>query len=170
MTDAHERLQRLLEEDRGGDVRAADRLAELERLAEAATGPDVESDLAALTALANDTRYRIVSLLAAEDDELCVCEFAPLLDVSDSAISHALSDLHDAGLVSRRKEGRSYIYRAAQEPGAVRHNLLRHLMERVFRDSPAALVQTLVEHEDLSADERQEIRHLIDRLEETDDR
>jgi DNA-binding transcriptional ArsR family regulator len=125
MTDAHERLQRLLEEDRGGDVRAADRLAELERLAEAATGPDVESDLAALTALANDTRYRIVSLLAAEDDELCVCEFAPLLDVSESAVSHALRKLVEAGLVGRRKDGRWRFYWTTERAEA----LLRALDE-----------------------------------------
>ncbi|MFB6297855.1 MAG: ArsR/SmtB family transcription factor [Salinirussus sp.] len=65
--------------------------------------PDV--DLTALKTLGNSTRYAIVRLLKTADRELCVCEINPVVDVSDSAISHALSDLHDAGLVTRRKEG-----------------------------------------------------------------
>ena len=44
-------------------------------------------------------------MLTAADRELCVCEINPIFEVSDSAISHALSDLYDAGLVSRRKDG-----------------------------------------------------------------
>ncbi|PSP52205.1 hypothetical protein BRC60_00725 [Halobacteriales archaeon QH_1_68_42] len=36
---------------------------------------------------------------------MCVCELSPLVAVSDSAVSHALSDLTEAGLVTRRKEG-----------------------------------------------------------------
>lgn len=69
-------------------------------------GETPEADLAALKTLGNETRHRIARLLAAADEELCVCEITPAVDVSDSAISHALSDLHDAGLVTRRKEGR----------------------------------------------------------------
>lgn len=65
----------------------------------------IGTDLSALKALGNDTRYTIVRLLAAADRELCVCEITPVIDVSDSAISHALSDLSEAGLVSRRKAG-----------------------------------------------------------------
>jgi predicted transcriptional regulator len=45
-------------------------------------------------------------------------------------------------------------------------------MDKVFEGSPSALVQTLVKREDLSDDERAEIRALIDALDEdteTDD-
>jgi predicted transcriptional regulator len=41
-------------------------------------------------------------------------------------------------------------------------------MEKVFKGSPSALVQTLVRREDLSEEERSEIRALIDALEEED--
>jgi predicted transcriptional regulator len=41
-------------------------------------------------------------------------------------------------------------------------------MDKVFEGSPSALVQTLVKREDLSDDERAEIRALIDALEEED--
>lgn len=68
-----------------------------------------ERDL--LSVLADDTRYRILRILL-ESEERCVCELDAFLDVSDSAISHAMSRLVDAGLVTRRKEGRWRIYAA----------------------------------------------------------
>ena len=103
-----ERLQRYLSDERGGcgDEEVAQRLEELEALNAAAGGPDIETDVDVLSALANETRYRIVRILHVADGELCVCEFSPLLDVSDSAISHALSQLTDAGLLRRRKDGK----------------------------------------------------------------
>jgi len=100
------RLRRLLADELGkccdADVEA--RIDELQGLT-AALPADRDADLAALSALSDGTRHDIVRYLAAADGELCVCELSPLVDVSDSAISHALSDLHDAGLVTRRKEG-----------------------------------------------------------------
>lgn len=116
-----ERLQRYLDDERDGcgDVEVAQRLEELEELNTAAGGPDLESDVTLLSALANETRYRIVRILHLADGELCVCEFAPLLDVSDSAISHALSQLTDAGLVVRRKDGKWRKYRATARANAV---------------------------------------------------
>jgi predicted transcriptional regulator len=41
-------------------------------------------------------------------------------------------------------------------------------MDKVFQGSPSALVQTLVRREDLSDDEREEIKALIDALDEKD--
>ncbi|MFB6097266.1 MAG: ArsR/SmtB family transcription factor [Haloferacaceae archaeon] len=111
MTDTT-RLRRLLADELGeccdGDV--ADRLASLERL-EGAVPDDPTPDLRALKTLGDGTRYRIVRLLVAADGDLCVCELTPLLDVSESAISHALADLTEAGLVARRKAGTWRYYR-----------------------------------------------------------
>jgi DNA-binding transcriptional ArsR family regulator len=115
MAQANDRLRRLVEDELGSCCEAdvEDRLAEIERLA-AGTPPDVESDLRALKVLGSETRYRIVRMLAAADGELCVCEFEPAIEVSESAISHALSDLTGAGLVARRKEGRWRYYRSTE--------------------------------------------------------
>ncbi len=117
-----ERLQRYVSDECGSctDKDLADRLAELEELNESVGGSDLETDIELLSALGNETRYNIVRMLhAADDDELCVCELSPLLDVSDSAISHALSQLTDAGLVTRRKEGKWRMYRATPRANAV---------------------------------------------------
>ncbi|WP_134671148.1 ArsR/SmtB family transcription factor [Halorussus marinus] len=113
MAQANDRLRRLVADEiencRPADVEA--RLDDLRELDAAADDAAVPERVRVLSALASETRYRIVELLAAADSELCVCELTPLLDVSDSAISHALSELTDAGLVSRRKEGRWRYYR-----------------------------------------------------------
>ncbi|SFR33446.1 ArsR/SmtB family transcription factor [Halogeometricum limi] len=111
------RLRRLVA-DETGDCCEADvdaRLARLDSLAAAVpTGADADEDVDALKTLGSETRYRIVRLLVAAGDELCVCEITPVLDVSDSAVSHALSDLVDAGLLSRRKEGTWRYYRTTE--------------------------------------------------------
>jgi predicted transcriptional regulator len=60
------------------------------------------------------------------------------------------------------------VYQPAEEPDAVQHSLLQRLMEKVFQGSPSALVQTLVQREDLSDDEREEIKALISDLDEQD--
>lgn len=106
MSRQTERLERLIAEEIGECCEAdiEERLDALRSYrSEIPPNPDV--DLTALKTLGNDTRYSIVRLLKAADGELCVCEINPVVDVSDSAISHALSDLYDAGLVTRRKEG-----------------------------------------------------------------
>ncbi|WP_435334963.1 ArsR/SmtB family transcription factor [Haloarchaeobius sp. TZWWS8] len=109
-----QRLQRLISDECGdcctGDI--DERVASLRRLADEASSPELDADVEVFGALASETRYRIVRLLAAAEDELCVCEFDPLLDVSESAVSHALSKLTDAGLVTRRKDGKWRYYRS----------------------------------------------------------
>jgi ArsR family transcriptional regulator len=59
-------------------------------------------------ALADPTRIRIVSLLA--HHELCVCDLAALLGMSQSAVSHQLRLLRNLHLVKARKEGREVNY------------------------------------------------------------
>lgn len=59
-------------------------------------------------ALSDPTRVRIVSLLA--QDELCVCDVAAALDMSQSAVSHQLRTLRDLRLVRWRREGRQIFY------------------------------------------------------------
>jgi DNA-binding transcriptional ArsR family regulator len=59
-------------------------------------------------ALSDPTRLRVISLLA--QAELCVCDLAVALDVSQSAMSHQLRTLRDLRLVRRRREGRQMFY------------------------------------------------------------
>jgi predicted transcriptional regulator len=92
-------------------------------------------------------------------------------DVAYTTVMTVLKKLAEKGYLTYHKEGRSYVYAPAVEPDEVQHSLLRRLMEKVFHGSPAALVQTLVQREELSDDERREIMDIIDALEasEADD-
>jgi len=113
MTQEAPRLRRLLA-DEGDDCcesDVTDRIEELEALTDTVPA-DADRDVAALQTLGDETRYRIVRLLTEAAEELCVCEFSPILDVSTSAISHAFSDLTEAGLVTRRKDGKWRYYRS----------------------------------------------------------
>ena len=121
MAQATERLQRYLE-DELGECRSEDverRLDELGTL-EAALGRErVEAELDVVSALANETRYTLVRVLVAAGEELCVCELNAVVDVTESGLSHALSQLVDAGLVDGRKDGRWKKYRATNRAVAL---------------------------------------------------
>ena len=114
MAQATDRLQRYLDEEleecRSEDVER--RLEELTTL-EAGLGMErAEAELDVLSALSNETRYTLVRVLVAAEEELCVCELNAVVDVTESGLSHALSSLVEAGLVEGRKDGRWKKYRA----------------------------------------------------------
>jgi len=68
------------------------------------------TDVKALSAFGYETRYRLVRLLVEADGGLNFDEITPYVSVSDSAVSHALTLLSDAGLVRKEKDGRSRRY------------------------------------------------------------
>lgn len=73
--------------------------------------PQEESlyDLAELFKVFGDsTRIRI--LWALHEAEMCVCDIAVLLNMTQSAISHQLRVLKQANLVKNRKEGKVVYY------------------------------------------------------------
>ena len=73
--------------------------------------PDEEAlyDLAELFKLFGDsTRIKILYVLFAS--EMCVCDIAQLLNMSQSAISHQLRALKQAKLVRYRREGKQVFY------------------------------------------------------------
>lgn len=59
-------------------------------------------------ALSDPTRVRLISSLFST--ELCVCDIAAILGMTQSAVSHQLRVLRDQRLVKARKEGRVVYY------------------------------------------------------------
>jgi ArsR family transcriptional regulator len=59
-------------------------------------------------ALGDPSRLRIVAALA--EHELCVCDLAAVVGLTESAVSHQLRLLRSLGLVRGRKEGRLVFY------------------------------------------------------------
>ena len=65
-----------------------------------------------LKALADPTRLRLVSLIAARDDgEACVCDLTELLGLTQPTISHHLKVLVEAGIFTRRQARRVGVLR-----------------------------------------------------------
>lgn len=121
MASATTQLKQHLE-DKIGECQpedVAERVDELDTLETVLTGNRVAEEIDLLSGLANETRYKLVRLLVADGGELCVCELNAMVDASESAISHALATLHDAGLVTRRKDGRWRKYRATNAAVAI---------------------------------------------------
>jgi len=71
-------------------------------------------DLAELFKMFGDsTRIRILYVLF--EAEMCVCDIAELLNMTQSAISHQLRLLKQAKLVKHRREGKTVYYSLADD-------------------------------------------------------
>ena len=80
------------------------------------TMPEEEelNDLAELFKIFGDaTRIRILFVLI--EAEVCVCDLAETLNMTQSAISHQLRILKQSRLVKSRREGKSIFYSLADE-------------------------------------------------------
>lgn len=69
-------------------------------------------------ALADPTRLRMISIIAASpDQEACVCDITDAFDLGQPTVSHHLKVLLDAGFVTRTRRGTWAYYRL--RPGAL---------------------------------------------------
>ncbi len=75
---------------------------------------EVLYDLAELFKIFGDST-RVKILYALLEAELCVCDIAKLMDVSQSAVSHQLRVLKGSKLVKFRREGKTLYYSLADE-------------------------------------------------------
>lgn len=77
---------------------------------------DAETLAAALKALADPARLRLISIVAASDTgEVCVCDFTGPVGLSQPTVSHHLKILVDAGLLTREQRGRWAYYRLVHD-------------------------------------------------------
>lgn len=81
-----------------------------------------------LKALGDSTRIRIIFVLC--QSEMCVCDIAKLLDMTQSAISHQLRVLKQARLVKSRRDGKTIFYSIADEHvKTIFYHAMDHVME-----------------------------------------
>jgi ArsR family transcriptional regulator len=67
-------------------------------------------------ALADPTRVKLVSLIAATDGgEACVCDLVEPVGLSQGTVSHHMKLLADAGLVTREQRGKWAYYRVVDD-------------------------------------------------------
>ena len=86
----------------------------IDRVQKKMPGEDTLYDLAELFRIFGDsTRIRILYVLF--EAEMCVCDIAQLLGMTQSAISHQLRSLKNARLVKARREGKTVFYSLADD-------------------------------------------------------
>ncbi len=86
----------------------------VERVRRAQPDEDLLCDLAELYKVFGDsTRIRILYVLF--ESEMCVCDLATLLGMTQSAVSHQLRVLKNAKLVGYRREGKTVFYALADD-------------------------------------------------------
>lgn len=94
MTEVHEELLKIVEETMPEETKLYD-LAELFKV------------------FGDSTRIRILFVLF--EAEVCVCDLAQTLQMTQSAISHQLKILKQSKLVKSRREGKSIFYSLADD-------------------------------------------------------
>lgn len=76
----------------------------------------------------DSTRIRIIFVLC--ESEMCVCDIANLLEMTQSAISHQLRVLKQARLVKCRREGKTIFYSIADSHvKSIFYLAMEHIME-----------------------------------------
>jgi ArsR family transcriptional regulator, lead/cadmium/zinc/bismuth-responsive transcriptional repressor len=79
--------------------------------------------------LADPSRLRI--LFALERLEMCVCDLAALLEITESAVSHQLRFLRNVNLVKNRREGTVLYYRLVDDHVKILTDIaLTHIREK----------------------------------------
>jgi ArsR family transcriptional regulator, arsenate/arsenite/antimonite-responsive transcriptional repressor len=67
-----------------------------------------------MKALSDETRLKILDLVAGAGEELCACEIETFFELSQPTISHHLKILREAGIVDAEKRGPWVYYRLAR--------------------------------------------------------
>ncbi len=75
--------------------------------------------------LGEPVRLQMLSLIATQpSQEVCACELAPPLGLSQPTVSHHLKVMYEAGLLSKERRGTWIYYRIVPEPLAALRSAL----------------------------------------------
>ena len=85
----------------------------------------------------------------------------PTGPVSYSTVQTVLRILETKGYVAHDKIARAFVYRAIVDERQARRRALRHLVTRLFNDSPSLLVLNVLDDEELDQAELLRLKNLI---------
>jgi predicted transcriptional regulator len=86
--------------------------------------------------------------------------------VSYSTVQTMLRILENKGYVAHRKSGRAFIYRSVVDQKQARRKALRHLVARLFDNSPSLLVLNVLEDKQIDPREIERLRKLLEAQED----
>ena len=90
-------------------------------------------------------------------------------NLSDGSIRKILSILITKGHLTRRREGRAFIYKPAVREGQSHRNMVQDLVKRAFGGSAGLMVAALFDSNALNERELKEIKRLIAQHEKEED-
>jgi BlaI family transcriptional regulator, penicillinase repressor len=73
--------------------------------------------------------------------------------------------MHEKGLLSRQKNGKLHLYKAAQSQANTRQHMIDKMIDTVFQGSATQLVMSALGNKKSSKEELDEIRKYLDNLE-----
>lgn len=82
-------------------------------------------------------------------------------ELSDGSVRKVLSILMEKGYVSRRREGRAFVYKARVPAHKATRNMVADLLTRAFDGSAALMVAALLDAGDVSEKDLKDIRRMI---------
>lgn len=83
--------------------------------------------------------------------------------LAHSSVITMLNIMHRKRLVTRKKEGKAFLFSPKVQKKRVTGQMMTDLVKRAFDGSPAAMMLNLIESSDLDAEELAELRRLIGR-------
>jgi predicted transcriptional regulator len=86
-----------------------------------------------------------------------------------STVQTYVRRLEEKGYIKSRRDGRTKIYSARVRPGTVIGETINEMMEQLFDGEMIPLVKHLVDDRGISEDEIQQLRNLLDSLEQGND-
>jgi predicted transcriptional regulator len=93
--------------------------------------------------------------------DVLVSLLAQQRDLAPTTVATLLSRLEKRGLVTHRTRGRQYVYRAELAEHDVRRSMVARVTEFFFGGDPAALLSHLVGDDDMTPDDLDEVKRLI---------
>jgi BlaI family transcriptional regulator, penicillinase repressor len=91
-----------------------------------------------------------------------VAGLTPRGSSSYSTVQTMLRILETKGYVAHEKEGRAFIYKPLVDEKQARRRALKHLLSRLFDNSPSLLVLNVLEDEHITASELERMKKLIE--------
>ena len=83
-------------------------------------------------------------------------------DVAYNTVQTMLGILETKGYLDHHKEGRAFVYTPIVDRKSARSSALKHFLGNFFDGSPQALVQNLIQDENVDAMEIDRLRKLLD--------
>ncbi len=81
--------------------------------------------------------------------------------ISVGSIRNVLAIMLDKGYLTRRKEGKAFLYRAAVGREQARTNLIGDILSNMFEGSESLVVAALLDRSDIGREELEKMKHMI---------